>query len=88
MEYKLIQNKEYGLLVIKVRHPKFVCNYLWISFQIVQFVYGEDSLDPAAMEGNEQPVEFNRLIIHVKAILASECRHEHSLSGEQVLCQH
>uniref|UniRef100_A0A0B7AUC1 DNA-directed RNA polymerase n=2 Tax=Arion vulgaris TaxID=1028688 RepID=A0A0B7AUC1_9EUPU len=55
--------------------------------EIVQFVYGEDSLDPVAMEGTEQPVEFNHLIIHVKAILASACRHQPSLTGEQVLIQ-
>ncbi|CAG5120413.1 unnamed protein product, partial [Candidula unifasciata] len=55
--------------------------------EIVQFVYGEDSLDPVAMEGTEQPVEFSRLIIHVRAIMAAKCRHEPSLNGEQILTQ-
>ncbi|XP_059158515.1 DNA-directed RNA polymerase III subunit RPC1-like [Physella acuta] len=55
--------------------------------EVVQFVYGEDSLDPAAMEGSDQPVEYNRLMVHIKAILASQCRTEPTLTGEQVLTQ-
>ena len=33
---------------------------------VVQFMYGADGLDPAEMEGDEQPVDFNRLMQHVK----------------------
>ena len=33
---------------------------------VVQFMYGADGLDPAEMEGNEQPVDFTRLMQHVK----------------------
>ncbi|KAK6965965.1 DNA-directed RNA polymerase III subunit RPC1 [Biomphalaria glabrata] len=55
--------------------------------EVVQFIYGEDSLDPAAMEGNDQPVAYGRLMVHVKANLASQCRHEPSLTGQEVLDQ-
>lgn len=33
---------------------------------IVQFKYGGDGLDPAAMEGKDKPVEFPRVLQHVK----------------------
>lgn len=33
---------------------------------IVQFIYGEDGLDPACMEGKDKPIEFNRIFQHVK----------------------
>lgn len=33
---------------------------------IVQFVYGADSLDPAAMEGKDKPVDFRRVYDHVR----------------------
>ena len=33
---------------------------------IVQFKYGGDGLDPAAMEGKDKPVEFQRVMEHVK----------------------
>lgn len=33
---------------------------------IVQFVYGGDSLDPASMEGKDQPIDFKRVYDHIK----------------------
>ena len=33
---------------------------------IVQFKYGGDGLDPAVMEGKDKPVEFQRVMEHVK----------------------
>ena len=33
---------------------------------IVQFKYGGDGLDPAAMEGKDKPVEFIRVMEHIK----------------------
>ena len=33
---------------------------------VVQFTYGGDGLDPAAMEGQDIPVEFPRVLQHVK----------------------
>ena len=47
---------------------------------IVQFKYGGDGLDPAAMEGKDKPVEFQRVMEHVKvrekksSIFPSLCR--------------
>ncbi|XP_074647199.1 DNA-directed RNA polymerase III subunit RPC1-like [Tubulanus polymorphus] len=50
---------------------------------IVQFVYGGDSLDPACMEGRDKPVEFTRLLNHVKA--KYNVLSEASLFGSDVL---
>ena len=33
---------------------------------IVQFHYGGDGLDPAAMEGKDKPVDFTRVLHHIK----------------------
>ncbi len=33
---------------------------------IVQFTYGDDGLDPAGMEAKEKPVDFTRVLNHVK----------------------
>jgi len=33
---------------------------------IVQFMYGGDGLDPAAMEGKDRTVEFSRVMQHIK----------------------
>lgn len=32
---------------------------------IVQFIYGGDGLDPAAMEGKDKPVDFTHVMHHV-----------------------
>ncbi|CAK4179374.1 unnamed protein product [Aphanomyces euteiches] len=33
---------------------------------VVQFTYGDDGLNPAFMEGDDRPVDFERLVVHVK----------------------
>ena len=35
--------------------------------EIIQFQYGGDGLDPMMMEGKDKPVEFKRVLEHVKA---------------------
>ncbi|XP_064391551.1 DNA-directed RNA polymerase III subunit RPC1-like isoform X2 [Halichondria panicea] len=54
---------------------------------IVQFKYGGDGLDPAAMEGKDKPVEFQRVMEHVKA--RHPCLEESPLSPSQLsfLCR-
>jgi len=37
------------------------------SGEVIQFEYGGDSLDPMMMEGRDKPVEFDRVLHHVKA---------------------
>ena len=36
------------------------------------------------MEGNEKPIDFVRLLNHIRGKMASQCREERSLTGEQV----
>jgi DNA-directed RNA polymerase III subunit RPC1 len=49
---------------------------------IVQFAYGDDSLDPAGMEGKERPVDFGRILQQVKT--THPCPEEPSLSHTEV----
>lgn len=35
---------------------------------VVQFTYGDDSLDPEKMENNDRPVQFDRLHLHISQI--------------------
>lgn len=35
---------------------------------IVQFVYGDDGLDPTGMEGRDKPIDFVRVAMHIKAL--------------------
>ena len=44
---------------------------------IIQFIYGDDSLDPVNMEENNKPVNFRRLLEHVRSI--------HPYPGEESL---
>ncbi|EFA78358.1 RNA polymerase III [Heterostelium album PN500] len=44
---------------------------------IVQFIYGDDGLDPAGMEAKERPVDFARAMMSVKS--TKQCRNEESL---------
>ncbi|XP_062502473.1 DNA-directed RNA polymerase III subunit RPC1-like isoform X2 [Corticium candelabrum] len=50
---------------------------------VVQFKYGADGLDPAAMEGHDKPVDFNRMLLDITA--QSPCKSESCLSSSQVL---
>ncbi|XP_065214140.1 DNA-directed RNA polymerase III subunit RPC1 [Planococcus citri] len=50
---------------------------------VVQFNYGGDSLDPTYMEGNGNPVEFNRIYDNVRANFP--CRDEPTLESDEIL---
>ncbi|XP_048242877.1 DNA-directed RNA polymerase III subunit RPC1-like [Haliotis rufescens] len=52
--------------------------------EVVQFVYGGDSLDPASMEGNEKPMVFKRVMDHVRSVSMWDCHSEPSLTGKQL----
>ncbi|XP_076459285.1 DNA-directed RNA polymerase III subunit RPC1-like [Babylonia areolata] len=52
--------------------------------EVVQFVYGGDSLNPAAMEGDNKPINFSRLWEHIQSTMVEEVREEPSLSGTQL----
>ncbi|KAK6169039.1 hypothetical protein SNE40_020167 [Patella caerulea] len=53
--------------------------------EVVQFVYGADNLDPAAMEGKEKPMEFHRVLDHIRATTMDTYREEPSLDGPLLL---
>lgn len=36
---------------------------------LVQFCFGDDGLDPAAMEGKDKPLDFQRVLDHVRVEL-------------------
>ncbi|XP_015787485.1 DNA-directed RNA polymerase III subunit RPC1 [Tetranychus urticae] len=40
--------------------------------EVIQFIYGDDSLDPACMEDNDKPVNFDRMMLHVATTHPSE----------------
>lgn len=50
--------------------------------EIVQFIYGGDSLDPAFMEGKDQPVDFGRVLAHTCANIQVDA--EKSMSGPEI----
>ncbi|KAK2152800.1 hypothetical protein LSH36_317g01042 [Paralvinella palmiformis] len=50
--------------------------------EIVQFVYGGDSLDPAYMEGKDKPVDFHRVMEHIKCKFS--CQKETPLTASQL----
>ncbi|KAL6060056.1 DNA-directed RNA polymerase subunit [Balamuthia mandrillaris] len=39
---------------------------------IVQFVYGDDGLDPTGMEAKEKPVDFQRIMMQIQALYATK----------------
>lgn len=49
---------------------------------VVQFVYGEDGLDPTLMEGSERPINFERMLRNVRNRTPN--LNEDSLNGEQI----
>ncbi|XP_066925897.1 DNA-directed RNA polymerase III subunit RPC1-like isoform X1 [Clytia hemisphaerica] len=49
---------------------------------IVQFIYGEDGLDPACMEEKDKPIEVYRIFQHVRNI--NPCVTEPSLNADQI----
>ncbi|XP_048419560.1 DNA-directed RNA polymerase III subunit RPC1 isoform X2 [Stegostoma tigrinum] len=50
---------------------------------IIQFIYGGDGLDPAAMEGKDEPLEFKRVLDNIRAIYP--CHSEPALSKNEVV---
>jgi DNA-directed RNA polymerase III subunit RPC1 len=50
--------------------------------EIVQFTYGGDNLDPAYMEGKDQPVDFKRVFDHTVANIIK--RNEQPLDGSEI----
>ncbi|XP_053306455.1 DNA-directed RNA polymerase III subunit RPC1 isoform X2 [Spea bombifrons] len=50
---------------------------------VIQFIYGGDGLDPAAMEGKDEPLEFKRVLDNVKAVYP--CPGEPALSNNEVV---
>ncbi|XP_026580851.1 DNA-directed RNA polymerase III subunit RPC1-like, partial [Pseudonaja textilis] len=50
---------------------------------IIQFIYGGDGLDPAAMEGKDEPLEFQRVLNNVRAVYPS--RSEPALSKNELV---
>jgi len=50
---------------------------------VVQFVYGDDSLNPQLMENNDRPVDFDRLRLNISQTLP--CMDEEALSAEDLL---
>ena len=52
------------------------------SSEVIQFEYGGDNLDPLMMEGKDRPVDFGRVLDHVKA--NSPHRDEEAIPGTDV----
>ena len=50
---------------------------------VVQFLYGGDSLDPTYMEGKDQPVDFKRVLAHVSAYTLNH--REVPLNGNEIM---
>mmetsp|Transcript_17922 Transcript_17922/g.35690 ORF Transcript_17922/g.35690 Transcript_17922/m.35690 type:complete len:1416 (-) Transcript_17922:69-4316(-) len=50
---------------------------------VVQFTYGDDSLNPEKMENNDRPVEFDRLHLHIGQVYP--CPEEPNLLKEKLL---
>ena len=49
---------------------------------IIQFSYGDDSLNPDIMENNDRPVDFKRLWLHISQV--APCEKEQILSSEEL----
>jgi DNA-directed RNA polymerase III subunit RPC1 len=50
---------------------------------VVQFTYGDDGLNPDQMEGNDRPVDFDRLRLHVSQ--TAPCHDEETLRGPMLI---
>ena len=50
---------------------------------VVQFTYGDDSLNPENMENNDRPVDLNRLHLHISQV--QPCFNESMLTPEKLL---
>ncbi|XP_031416675.1 DNA-directed RNA polymerase III subunit RPC1 isoform X2 [Clupea harengus] len=50
---------------------------------IIQFIYGGDGLDPAAMEGKDEPLEFKRVLDNIRSVFT--CPDEPALSRNELV---
>uniref|UniRef100_A0A8C9XW94 DNA-directed RNA polymerase subunit n=1 Tax=Sander lucioperca TaxID=283035 RepID=A0A8C9XW94_SANLU len=50
---------------------------------VIQFIYGGDGLDPAAMEGKDEPLEFKRVLDNMRAVYV--CPDEPALSQNELV---
>ncbi|KAA8581469.1 hypothetical protein FQN60_003050 [Etheostoma spectabile] len=50
---------------------------------VIQFIYGGDGLDPAAMEGKDEPLEFKRVLDNMRAVYV--CQDEPALSQNELV---
>lgn len=48
---------------------------------IIQFIYGGDGLDPAAMEGKDEPLEFKRVLDNIRVRITDTL-----FQVERILC--
>ena len=53
------------------------------SNEVIQFEYGGDGLDPMMMEGKDTPVDFHRVLEHVKA--SSKYEEEEAITPEMMI---
>ena len=66
------RDREFDLILVSfLQSLEDLCSHYDLTVRsstndIVQFVYGGDSLDPASMEGKDQPIDFKRVYDHVK----------------------
>lgn len=51
--------------------------------EMIQFVYGDDYMDPVNMEDNDKPVNFNRLLSHVRSLYP--CMLEEPLKPNEIM---
>ena len=50
---------------------------------IIQFIYGEDGMDPACMEGKDKPLDIGRIFEHCRCL--NPCIFETSLRGNRIM---
>jgi len=53
--------------------------------EVIQFVYGDDALDPVCMEANNKPVNLERMIQRIRAL--HPCLYESALTPSQIRLQ-
>jgi DNA-directed RNA polymerase III subunit RPC1 len=50
---------------------------------VVQFVYGDDGLNPDRMENNSRPIDFDRVFLHVSQV--APCHDELTLTANELM---
>jgi len=61
---------------------QYDCTVRSSTNDIVQFIYGEDGLDPASMEGKDKPVDIQRILSNCKNV--DICSEESALSPLEI----